>query len=132
MDSILTFIGRFFIYSVVMSVFSETVAGLLTSVNKAFFFTKEEEAIKEVESAFLQKEFEEEADEMDAVMPGYLKKIDAYFKWAQEHEVMNVFALYILCFIPIVNIVVFFNNLHRVVKLFIIKFKIISHRFKQL
>lgn len=115
-----------------MSVFSETLAGLLTSVNKAFFFTKEEEAIKEVESALLQKEFDEEADEMDMIMPGYLKKIDAYFKWAEEHEVINVFALYILCFIPIVNIVVFFNNLHRVVKLFVIKFKIICHRLKQL
>lgn len=132
MHSVLNFISRFFLYSVLMSAVSETVAGLLTSINKAFFITPEEEALMEIQKAVLEKEFEEEAEEMDITLLGYKEQINGYFKWAEEHEIKNVFVLYILCIIPIVNIVVFFNNIHRVVKLFIVKFKIIIHRLKQM
>lgn len=132
MLSILNLISKFFLYSVVMSAVSETVAGLLISINKTFFITPEEEVLIEIQKAVLKKEFEEESEMMDIAMPEYKEKINNYFKWAEEHEIQNIFILYMLCIIPIVNIVVFFNNIHRIVKLFIVKFKIILHRFKQM
>ena len=132
MHSILTVIGTFFLMSVFMSAASETAAGLLISANKAFFITPEEEVLLKIQKAVLEKELEEEAEEMDMTMPGYREKINAYFKWAGENEVLNIFVLYLLCIIPIVNIAVFFNNIRRIIKLFIVKFKIIVHRFKQM
>ena len=130
MYSVFYFINRFFLYSILISAVSETIAGLLMSINKAFFITPEEEAIMEIQKAVIQKELEEEAKEMNMNVHGYKDVISMYFKWAEEHEVINIFVLYIFCIIPIVNIVVFLNNIHKIIKLFKIKFKIIVHRFK--
>lgn len=132
MHLIFNYLSRFFLYSVVISAVSETIAGLLISVNKTFFITPEEEALIKIQKAVLKKEFEEESEEMNRKMPGYNNVIDIYFKWAEENEVKNIFVLYILCVIPIVNIFVFFNNVHRVVTLFILKFKILISRFKHM
>ena len=130
MYSVFYFINRFFLYSILISAVSETIAGLLMSINKAFFITPEEEAIMEIQKAVIQKELEEEAKEMNMNVHGYKDVISMYFKWAEEHEVINIIVLYIFCIIPIVNIVVFLNNIHKIIKLFKIKFKIIVHRFK--
>lgn len=132
MHLILNYLSRFFLYSVLISAVSETIAGLLISANKAFFITPEEEALIKIQKAVIEKEIKEESEEMSKRMPGDNNIIGVYYKWAEENEVKNIFVLYILCLIPIVNILVFFNNVYRVITLFILKFKILISRFKRM
>ena len=48
----------------------------------------------EIQKAVIQKELEEEAKEMNMNVHGYKDVISMYFKWAEEHEVINIFVLY--------------------------------------
>ncbi|NME82706.1 hypothetical protein [Clostridium sp. SM-530-WT-3G] len=132
MSLILNYLSKFFLYSVLISAVSETIAGLLISTNEAFFITPEEEALIKIQKAVIEKELKEESEEMSKRIPGYNNIIGVYYKWAEENQVKNILVLYILCFIPIVNILVIFNNVYKVVMLFILKFKILISRFKHM
>lgn len=124
MQSFIQLVGEFFKYSTIMCLISETISGLIISLNKAFFITQRELEIKNQKLEILEKELEDNLNEVDEIIFGIKKPIKSYVEWAKENRVKNIFVMYIFSFVPILNILIFFKNIESICKLMKIKINI--------
>lgn len=128
MQSFIHLIGDFFKYSTIMCLFSETICGLITSLNNTFFITQRELDIKNQELEILEKEIEDNLNEVDAIIFGIKKPVKSYIEWAKKNKVKNIFVMYIFAFVPILNVLIFFKNIGSVCELIKTKMNILINK----
>ena len=128
MQSFIHLIGEFFKYSTIMCLISETISGLIISLNKAFFMTQRELDMKNQQLEILEKELEDNLNEVDEIIFGIKEQIKSYIEWASENRVKHIFVMYIFSFVPILNVLIFFGNIKSVCRLIKTKMNILLNK----
>lgn len=96
--------------SIIISVIVRTIY-LIRNHIKLSLMTDEEEEEYEKELVKLEEDLDNQVWQLDMIFPGSREWINDLIKWIEEHRILKTIVGYILCLVPIVNLIITLFNL---------------------